>query len=393
MRRGVRSNSGVPSRASSLRICSLSAGWLTPQRSAARPKWRSSATARAYSRSRSDRPLRWVRVILCRLFSRLAWQTTSPTVSLLFPVLACLAAALALRLPGLFLPFGPWTGWLLALVMFGMGATLAPADFRRVLLRPAPVLAGLGLHYGIMPLAAWAIAHALGMPPRLAAGMILTGSVASGTASTVMVFVAGADVALSVTIGALSTLAGIVMTPLLPWFYIDTGVAVDVLGLLRSILIIVALPVALGLVANRLLPEPARRPLPMLSMLCVVLIIAVVVASSRGSLASLGPSVLIGVMLHNATGLLGGYWGGRLLGFDRTTCRTLAFEVGMQNSGLAATLARVYFGPVAALPGAVFSIWHNLSGSLLAAIWSRTFLGRDDLSREQERSNSPIADR
>ena len=314
-------------------------------------------------------------------------------MSLLFPVLACLAAALALRLPGLFLPFGPWTGWLLALVMFGMGATLAPADFRRVLLRPAPVLAGLGLHYGIMPLAAWAIAHALGMPPRLAAGMILTGSVASGTASTVMVFVAGADVALSVTIGALSTLAGIVMTPLLAWFYIDTGVAVDVLGLLRSILIIVALPVALGLVANRLLPESARRPLPMLSMLCVVLIIAVVVASSRGSLASLGPSVLIGVMLHNATGLLGGYWGGRLLGFDRTTCRTLAFEVGMQNSGLAATLARVYFGPVAALPGAVFSIWHNLSGSLLAAIWSRRFIGRDDLSREQERSNSPIADR
>ena len=305
-------------------------------------------------------------------------------MSLLFPVLACLAAVLALRVPMLFLPLGPWTGWLLALVMFGMGATLEPADFRRVLLRPAPVLAGLGLHYGIMPLAAWAIAHALGMPPQLAAGMILTGSVASGTASTVMVFVAGADVALSVTIGALSTLAGIVMTPLLAWLYIDTGVAVDVAGLLRSIVIIVALPVALGLIANRMLPEGARRPLPMLSMLCVVLIIAVVVASSRGSLAALGPSVLLGVVLHNAIGLLGGYWGGRLLGFDRATCRTLAFEVGMQNSGLAATLARTYFGAVAALPGAVFSVWHNLSGSLLAAFWSRTVCDRESLSLKQE---------
>ncbi len=312
-------------------------------------------------------------------------------MALLFPVLASLAALLAIRLPALFLPLGPWTGWLLALVMFGMGATLEPADFRRVLLRPAPVLAGLALHYGIMPLAAWAIAHALRMPPQLAAGMILTGSVASGTASTVMVFVAGADVALSVTIGALSTLAGIVMTPLLAWLYIDTGVAVDVLGLLRSILIIVALPVGLGLVANRVLPESWRRPLPVLSMLCVVLIIAVVVAASRAKLATLGPAIVLGVMLHNATGLLGGYWGGRWLGFDRATCRTLAFEVGMQNSGLAATLARTYFGPVAALPGAVFSIWHNLSGSVLAAAWARSSLHRESLSVEQQRSNSPIA--
>ncbi len=305
-------------------------------------------------------------------------------MSLLFPVLACLAAVLALRLPLLFLPLGPWTGWLLALVMFGMGATLRPADFQRVLLRPAPVLAGLALHYGIMPLAAWAIAHALGMPPQLAAGMILTGSVASGTASTVMVFVARADVALSVSIGALSTLAGIVMTPLLAWLYIDTGVTVDVIGLLRSIVIIVALPVVLGLVANRVLPEDWRRPLPVLSMLCVVLIIAVVVASSRGSLAALGPSVLLGVVLHNAIGLGGGYWGGRLLGFDRATCRTLAFEIGMQNSGLAATLARTYFGPVAALPGAVFSVWHNLSGSVLAAIWSRRTRDREALCLKQE---------
>lgn len=292
-------------------------------------------------------------------------------MALLFPVLAALAALLAVRMPALFLPLSPWTGWLLGTVMFGMGATLEPADFRRVLQRPAPVLAGLALHYGIMPFAAWAIARALSMPPDLAAGMVLTGSVASGTASTVMVYVARADVALSVTIGALSTLAGIVMTPLLAWLTIAKGVQLDVLGLLRSILVIVALPVMLGIGANRLLGGGWKRVLPIVSMLCVVVIIGVVVASSRGSLARLGPSVLLGVVLHNALGLLGGYWGGRALGFEPAICRTLAFEVGMQNSGLAATLARSYISPVAALPGAVFSVWHNLSGSLLAGFWNR----------------------
>ena len=291
-------------------------------------------------------------------------------MTLLFPILAALAALLALRLPWLFLPLSGWTGWLLALVMFSMGATLKPADFGRVLRRPAPVLAGLALHYGIMPLAAWAIARALSMPPDLAAGMVLTGSVASGTASTVMVHVARADVALSVTIGALSTLAGIVATPLLAWLYTAKGVQIDAVGLLHSILVIVALPVCLGLAANRASGERRTQMLPVLSMLCVVLIVGVVVAASRGSIARLGPSVLLGVALHNALGLLGGYWGGRALGFDRATCRTLAFEVGMQNSGLAATLARIYISPAAALPGAVFSVWHNLSGSALAAFWS-----------------------
>lgn len=297
-------------------------------------------------------------------------------MSLVFPTLAALAALLAIRLPGLFLPLAGWTGWLLAMVMFGMGATLDAADFRRVLLRPAPVLAGLLLHYGIMPLAAWGIARALSMPPDLAAGLILTGSVASGTASTVMVYVARADVALSVTIGAVSTLAGIVMTPLLAWLYIARGVDLDAIGLLRSILVIVALPVLLGLAANRLLGGGWKRILPVLSMLCVVLIIGVVVASSRGTLARLGPSIFIAVALHNAVGLLGGYWGGRALGFEPAICRTLAFEVGMQNSGLAATLARIYLSPAAALPGAVFSVWHNLSGSALAAYWNRRRINR-----------------
>lgn len=291
----------------------------------------------------------------------------------LFPPAAALLALAAYLAPALFRPLLPWVTDLLTLVMFGLGVTLTVADFRRVILRPAPVIAGVAVHYAVMPLAAWAIAHALGMPPDATTGMILVGSVASGTSSTLMVFLAGGDVALSVTIAATSTLVGIVATPLLVRLYVDAAVPVDVGALLLSILEIVALPVAAGLLLNRFAPRLVRRfepALPFVSMAAVLLIIAAVVAGSQASIATVGPLVMLAVVLHNGIGLLGGYWGGRALGFDESTCRTLAFEVGMQNSGLAAALGKLYFSPLAALPGALFSVWHNLSGSILAGSWA-----------------------
>ena len=138
-------------------------------------------------------------------------------------------------------------------------------------------------------------------------------------------------------------------------------------------LTLLALPIAAGLVASHLVPRAVRgvKPvLPLVSMVAILLIIGAVVAGTRNSIAAVGPVVMLGVVLHNGIGLLGGYWGGRLFGFDESTCRTLAIEVGMQNSGLAAALGKIYFGPLAALPGALFSVWHNLSGSLLAGYWS-----------------------
>ena len=291
----------------------------------------------------------------------------------LFPLWAVVFASAAYLFPAGFTPAVPYVTYLLALIMFAAGVTLRVADFRRVITRPGPVLAGLGLHYLIMPLAAWAIAHALGMPPELAAGMILVGSVASGTSSTVMVFLSGGDVALSVTISALSTLVGVVATPLLTRLYVSAGITVDVWGLLFSIVQVVAVPVLLGLAINHLTPRLVRAvapALPVVSMAAILLIIAAVVAVTQPTIAAVGPLVAVGVVLHNAVGLLGGYWGGRLLGFDEGVCRTLALEVGMQNSGLAATLGKLYFGPLAALPGAIFSVWHNLSGSLLAGWWA-----------------------
>ena len=257
--------------------------------------------------------------------------------------------------------------------MFGLGVTLTFADFRRVIVRPAPVIAGVVIHYLVMPLAAWSIARALHMSADLSTGMILVGSVASGTSSTLMVFLAGGDVALSVTISAMSTLVGIVATPLLTRFYVDASVAVDVGGMLLSIVQIVALPVGIGLTLNHFVPALVKRvepALPFVSIIAVLLIIGAVVAGSQASIATVGPLVIVAVILHNGLGLVGGYWGGRLLGFDESVCRTLALEVGMQNSGLAAALGKLYFSPLAALPGAMFSVWHNLSGSLLAGYWS-----------------------
>lgn len=295
------------------------------------------------------------------------------TLTRLFPLWAVLLSAAAWFSPTTFLAIGPWVSWLLMLVMFGMGVTLNIADFKRVLVRPAPVAAGTFLHYLVMPLAAWALATLFHMPADLAAGMILVGSVASGTASNVMIYLAKGDVALSVTISSVSALVGVIATPLLTRFYVDTHIEVDVLGMLFSIVKIVLIPIGLGLLVHHTLNGVVRRVepwLPAFSMICILLIISAVVAGSQPFIASVGGVVIVAVMLHNAIGLLGGYWGGRLFGFDESTCRTLALEVGMQNSGLAATLGKLYFSPLAALPGALFSVWHNISGSLLAGYWS-----------------------
>jgi BASS family bile acid:Na+ symporter len=294
-------------------------------------------------------------------------------ITRLFPLWALLIAIAAFLAPGVFKPIGAEVTLLLGIVMFAMGVTLSPADFRRVARRPAPVAAGIVIHYLIMPLAAWCIAKLLQMPADLAVGMVLVGSVASGTASTVMVYLAKGDVALSVTISAVSTLVGVVATPLLTRLYVDAGIAVNVTGLLLSIVRIVLVPVALGVIVNVLARGAVKRvepALPLVSMLAILLIIAAVVGGTAKSIASVGPLVLLAVILHNGIGLLTGYFGGKLLGFDESVCRTLAFETGMQNSGLAATLGKLYFSPLAALPGAIFSVWHNLSGSLLAGWWS-----------------------
>ena len=292
----------------------------------------------------------------------------------LFPLWALLFSAVAYAVPGLFAAMKPAIVPLLGLVMFGMGMTLTWNHFAEVLKRPAVVGLGVFLQYLVMPLAAWLIARMLDLPPYLMAGLVLVGACPGGTASNVVCYLARGDVALSITLTTLSTLLAIVMTPLLTWLYVGQKVPVPVQSMLWSIFKIVLLPVALGVLVNSLFGRRLQgvKPLfPLLSVVAIVVIIAIVVALNRENIAAMGVAVALAVVLHNLVGLACGYGVPRLLGLDARICRTLAIEVGMQNSGLGVALAVKYFSAAAALPGALFSIWHNLSGSMLAGVWSR----------------------
>ncbi len=298
---------------------------------------------------------------------------------LLFPLWALLLSAVAWFLPQW---FTPWRGAivpLLMVIMFGMGMTLTLRDFVRVWRRPGVLAFGVALQYGIMPVAAWGVATWLGLPPALLAGMVLVGSSPGGTASNVVCFLAQGNVALSVSLTLLSTLLAFLLTPAFTWLLAGKAVPVPFEAMLLDILRIVLAPVLLGAAINSLFGRRLRRLLPffpLLSVLAIVVIIAIIVALNQARLAQVGLAqvglVLVGaVLLHNAIGLLLGYLLPRLAGHDPVTARTLAIETGMQNSGLAVALALKYFGPLAALPGALFSIGHNLSGALLASFWRR----------------------
>ncbi len=291
-----------------------------------------------------------------------------------FPYIAILLSAVAAYWPEIFVPLKPAIVPLLGLVMFGMGMTLTFASFRRVLHMPAAVALGVGLQFLIMPLAAWLVALVLRLPPQLVAGMVLVGACPGGTASNVVCYLAKGNVALSITLTAVSTVAAVIMTPTLTWLYVGQTVPVPVVQMLLSILKIVIVPVTLGVLVNSWLGRHLHRfraVFPAVSVLAIVLIIAIIVAVNEPQLGNLALPVIIAVMLHNLLGLAAGYWLPRWLGQDTSTCRTLAIEVGMQNSGLGVALAMKHFSATAALPGAVFSIWHNLSGATLAAHWGR----------------------
>ena len=304
------------------------------------------------------------------------------TLTRLFPFWALLLAACAYYVPdsfsqgkGLIIP-------LLVVIMFGMGMTLTTEDFRRVLRRPKLILLGVALQYTVMPLAAFLLSRLLQLSPELTTGMVLVGASAGGTASNVVTYLARGDVALSITLTMSSTLLAALLMPGLTWVYVGYLVPVPVQEMLLSVLQIVVAPVLLGVWLNTLLGarlQPINRLFPFISMSAIVLIIAIIVSLNHTKLVGIGLPLLMAVALHNLIGLAMGYVLPRLLGHDAITCRTLAIEVGMQNSGLSVALAIKFFGATAALPGALFSIWHNLSGSLLAGYWA----GRDRKAIDQ----------
>ncbi|EPS7392764.1 bile acid:sodium symporter family protein [Pseudomonas aeruginosa] len=303
-----------------------------------------------------------------------ALTALSRFVSASFPFWVLLFAILAFFRPAWFLPLTAAIAPLLGLVMFGMGLTLKGEDFREVARHPIRVLIGVLAQFVIMPGLAWLLCRLLQLPAEIAVGVILVGCCPGGTASNVMTWLSRGDVALSVAITSVTTLLAPLVTPALVWLLASAWLPVSFAAMFLSILQVVLVPIALGLLAQRLLGERTRQVaevLPLVSVFSIVVIIAAVVAASQARIAESGLLIMAVVMLHNGFGLLLGYLTGKLTGMPLAQRKALAIEVGMQSSGLGAALANAHFSPLAAVPSALFSVWHNLSGSLLAALFRR----------------------
>jgi BASS family bile acid:Na+ symporter len=288
-----------------------------------------------------------------------------------------LVAAVALFWPSSFLWVDTWAiNPMLGVIMFGMGLTLSPQDFRIVFSRPKDIIIGCLAQFTIMPLLALGLSWAFALPKELALGVILVGCCPGGTASNVITYLAKGDLALSVGMTATSTLIAPLITPLLVWLLAGTMVEVDTIGMLLSIVYVVIAPIAVGLVFQRYLPKFTKSIVPYLpafSSVVIAFVVGIVVSHNADRLLVGGMIVVLVVMLHNLCGLSLGYIIGRLLGLADAKRRAISIEVGMQNSGLASSLATLHFAayPLATIPGAIFSVWHNISGALVARIYSK----------------------
>lgn len=302
-----------------------------------------------------------------------AVEKLSAFVGKTFAVWVVLMACFGFFAPQLFVGYKTWIAPLLGIVMFGMGLTLSAADFREVFRRPRDVAIGVVGHYLIMPGIAYLLAIVLRLPPDVAVGVILVGCCPSGTASNVMTFLAKGDVALGVSIAAVSTLIAPIATPALVSLLAGEWMDIHAASLFRDIVQVVIVPIVLGIVAKTLFRRQAEagvKALPLVSTGAIVLIIAIVVALNQSKLWTNGAIILTAVVLHNLLGFALGYLFAKLFGMNLAKRKAVTLETGMQNSGLGAALAAAHFNPVAAVPSALFSVWHNLSGSVLAA-WFR----------------------
>ena len=296
------------------------------------------------------------------------------------------AAALSFLLPdtGLWISTG-WINYMLMAVMFGMGLTIRPEDFRVVFTRPRDVLVGCAAQFTVMPLAAYVLCLVFGLEEGLMMGMILVGACPGGTASNVITYFAKGDVALSVGMTAVSTLLAPLLTPAIVFLMMNESINVDAFSMFISIIQVVIVPIALGFLISHFLPkatESASSVLPLFSIAAISLIIMCIISHNVDNIRDCGAELFAAVILHNALGYLFGFLVAKACRMTSKRSRTVSIEVGMQNSGLATSLATTSFPDLsmATVPGAIFSVWHNLSGSLLAAFFSR----RDDASPVDE---------
>ena len=279
----------------------------------------------------------------------------------------------------------PQVPLLLGIVMFGMGMTIEFKDFRHLVRHPWEAGVGVLAQFTVMPLVAYLLAQAFSLPPDLAVGVILVGACPGGTASNVITYLAKGDVALSVTMTMATTLLAPFVTPFLTLLLAGEEIAVNAPAMMLSIAEMVLLPVLLGAALNHFFRRRvayALTVLPLISALLVALLVGVVVSMSAPHLAEVGTLVALAVVLHNGFGLALGYALAGLLGLSAAKRRAIGIEVGMQNSGMAASLALLYFNPAAAIPAALFSVWHNISGSLAANWFTRRDADESEISAD-----------
>lgn len=288
-------------------------------------------------------------------------------------VVIILFSAVAMAAPSGFAWATAYTSWFLGAAMFGMGLTISVEDFKAVFTHPKEIVIGCIAQYSIMPLAAWLLSVLLNLSPDLAVGVILVGCCPGGTASNVITYIAGGDVSLSVGMTIVSTLLAPVMTPLLTYWLAGAWVDVSLMAMVLSVVKVILIPVLLGIAVHRLLGVRMKKIsslVPLISVVAIVMIIAGIVANNVEKILTCGLLVLGVVILHNFLGLALGLLVSKLFRVDYDKTTAIAIEVGMQNSGLAVSLATANFAanPLATLPGAIFSVWHNISGSIFASL-------------------------
>lgn len=290
-----------------------------------------------------------------------------------FAVWVIVAACLAYVFPESFKFLAGYISILLGIVMFGMGLTLKASDFSEVFKRPKDVLIGILGQFVIMPVLAWLLCVLLCLDQEIAVGVILVGCCPGGTASNVMTFLGKGDVPLSVTISACTTLLAPIVTPALIYVFARQWVEVDPMSMFLSIVNIVILPIVAGVIINALFKKAVRNvvpALPLISVVAIVLIVSAVVSVSQQQIARTGLIIFAVVVLHNCLGLALGYVLAKMFGMSMAKKKALSIEVGMQNSGLGVALAMAHFSPLSAVPSAIFSVWHNISGPILATIFA-----------------------
>jgi len=296
-------------------------------------------------------------------------------------------ATIAFVNPDPFKLVGPYISYMLGVIMLGMGLTMSLKDFRLVLTRPKDVFYGVAFRYLIMPLAGFFVAKLLDLPPALAAGMVLLGAAPSGTGSNVMTYIAKGDTALSITVSSVNTILAPILTPYIFLLLAGSMIPINVTALLIDIVKIVLIPVTAGVALHMIAPKLVERIIkivPAVSVIFIIVILSSVVALNAAKMAMVALVLCIAVIIQNSFGLALGYYSAKWVGMSSKKSRAIAFEIGMENSGLAVALALAHLDPMAALPAAVGTVWEYISGSVLASYWGSRPLEEEGAESEVE---------